>query len=174
METWLKLTLLVGLIVVLVGLVLPRQFHIERQVLIFAPREAIHPLVEDLTQWPRWSPWISTEMPLELGQITAGVGASQQWRDKHGGGRLAITHSHPDDGIRYDILFARNTRPQLGQIRYLPRPDGATEVVWEFNGQTDTSVFGAYFALMARAMIGSAFQKGLTQLKREVEVSGRG
>ena len=54
---------LLGLLVVAVlGIVgyaatLPDRFRIERTVEIAAPPPAIFPLIEDLMQWPRWSPW---------------------------------------------------------------------------------------------------------------------
>ena len=38
-------------------------------------------------------------------ETTTGIGASQNWTDKHGGGSLRFTSSSPEKGIEYDLYF---------------------------------------------------------------------
>ncbi|MBY6187598.1 SRPBCC family protein [Marinobacter hydrocarbonoclasticus] len=168
MKSLLKLLLLVLLIVVVAGVVLPDQFEVRRSVRIDAPPGQIHPYLEDLTLWPLWNPFQSSEVQVVVSRPSAGSGAHQRWRDKNGGGELWITLSDPKEGISYDLRFGDS--PDRFQADFLYRPQGRqTVVVWEMSGEMQIPVIGAYLAMMADVMIGEQFQLGLERLKRVVE-----
>ena len=44
------------LVVVVVGLFLPRDYEVSRSIVIQASREAVHARVGELRAWPNWSP----------------------------------------------------------------------------------------------------------------------
>ncbi len=159
--------IVLGLIII-VGLFLPGNYQVTRTVEIAAGPEQIHKYVGDLKRWPEWSPWKKADPTIEitLGTITEGVGASQSWTDKTGGGSLTITQSDSQAGIAYDLFF--DEYPCQAQMSY--EADGPkTRVVWEMSGEAGMPVVGGYFALMMDGMVGPMFEEGLSMLKQAVE-----
>ena len=63
---------LATLLVIVVGLFLPRTYTIERSIVITAPQEHIHEFLDNLEQWPRWIPWFKADPDLQitLGSVT--------------------------------------------------------------------------------------------------------
>ena len=92
---------LATLLVIAVGLFLPRTYTIERSIVIAAPQNHIHELCGNLEEWPRWTPWFKADPGLEisLGNRTSGEGAAQSWQGKGSRGRLTFTRSDPAWGI---------------------------------------------------------------------------
>jgi len=80
-------------LVIIVGLFLPSNYMVTRTVEISATPDQIHEYVGDLKRWPEWSPWKKADPTIEftLGALTEGVGTSQSWTDKSGGGSLTVT-----------------------------------------------------------------------------------
>lgn len=164
---------IVVLIVVIaaVGLFLPTKYTVERSVKIDAKPEEIHKYVGDLRMWEKWSPWREADPTLVVmpGAKSAGVGASQSWIGESGTGALTITESSPSSGIRYDLIFDGSAYGCRGSMTYESLPDGGTGVTWTMSGDMGRSVTGGYFAILMDAMVGGMFEKGLSNLKREVE-----
>lgn len=161
----LGLAILLGL-VVLGGFLLPDRYAISRSVTTRAPLEKVQPLLEDLTRWPEWSPWEKADSTIvtTLGPVTAGLGASQQWTDHTGGGRLELNLVEPGR-VEYDVWFADSKTPAHSVMSAIPAPDGALTLTWSIEGEMDMPGVGPYFALLAGRMIGPMFDGGLEALK---------
>ncbi len=159
------------MLIVVGGLVLPTEYRVERSVEIAAEPQRIHAYVGDLTKWDLWSPWKEMDPSIQTtyGAKTSGVGASQSWTDKEGGGSLIVTMSSPSQGIEYDLLFDQGTYECRAAMRYDPEPDGATRVFWIMEGDMNLPILGAYLALTMDAMVGRMFDRGLAKLKTYVE-----
>ena len=56
----------------------PDRFRIERNLAVDAPPEAIYPLIVDLREWRRWSPFeqLDPDMARDYGGAGKGVGAT--------------------------------------------------------------------------------------------------
>jgi hypothetical protein len=75
----------------------PDYFRIARSASVDAPPEAIYPLINDLHNWERWSPWAK----LDPDQVTTydgsplGAGAIMEWSGdkKVGAGKMKIVES---------------------------------------------------------------------------------
>ena len=165
------------LLVVAVGLFLPRTWTVGRTVTIDAPTARVHALCDDLEQWPAWTPWFRADPELEItmGAVTRGVGAHQSWRGKDGAGELTFTASDPERGIAYDIAFIdRNTRA-VCTMAYAPAANGATEVTWTMTGDSGWNVMERYLGLLMDPLLGPMFEDGLERLKlvAEGKVAGR-
>ena len=64
-----KIVLGVGLliaVVVVVGLFLPKQYTVERSILINAQPEEIYPDVVDLRAWQNWGVWFQRDPSMEI------------------------------------------------------------------------------------------------------------
>jgi hypothetical protein len=155
-------------LVIIVGLFLPGDYTVTRTVEISALPSDIHDYVGDLKRWPEWSPWKKADPTIEimLGAITTGVGASQSWTDKSGGGSLTVTQSDSQTGIAYDLFF--DEYPCQAKMSY-EAVGPKTRVDWEMSGEAGMPVVGGYFALMMDGMVGPMFEEGLSMLKQAVE-----
>ena len=166
------IALLVILIVlfIVIGIFLPKEYTVSRSVVIDATPQQIHPYLNDLNNWPLWSPWVENDPTLKVtvGDIASGVGASQSWVGKDGDGSLVFTESSIQEGIDYDLEFNQGQFQCKGIFEYLPEGQ-VTDVVWEMKGSVDTPVLGGYFAAKMDTWVGAEFEKGLQNLKKVVE-----
>ncbi len=159
------------LIMLVMGLILPNEYEIKRSVLINAKPEAIHNFVEDLDQWPQWTPWNAENSKIKItpGAIHKGTGASQRWEGKSGVGELKITRSAPDYGIDYVLDMNADSLNTRGSITYQPEGD-QTKVTWTTEGQFTLPVIGPYIAMAMDGTAGPMFETSLSKLKKLVEV----
>lgn len=153
------------------GLFLPQDYQVNRSIEINASSADIHQFTNDLKQWSTWSPWLELEPSINvtLGKITSGVGANQQWSDSSGGGRLEFIASAPSSGIIYNLWFGGAQLPSVSHLNYITLGDNKTRVEWKIEGEIQIPIIGFYIAQMMDSMIGSAFELGLINLKREAE-----
>ena len=126
--------LLIGIAaVVLLGLALiagaallqPERFRVERSVEIAAPPERVFPLVEDFTQWGKWSPWehLDPDMKRLFGNPFRGMGASYSWsgNDQVGEGRMKMRTARLPNGVFIDVTFLRPWQAQNQKKKVLER-----------------------------------------------------
>lgn len=158
------------LLVVLVGLVLPRNWTVSREVVIAAPPARIHELCEDLEQWPAWTPLFSAGPGMEItrGAITRGAGAHQAWHGEGAGGELTVTRSDPDWGVAFDIAFLDRSTRAASALRYGTAPGGVT-VTWDVTGDAGWNVLDRYLGLLMDPLLGPMFEDGLARLKLVAE-----
>jgi len=154
-----------------IGLVLPKDYDVERTIVIDAPPESVHVYVGDLGKWSEWTPWKDSDPTLSIivGEQTTGVGASQSWDGEGGDGELTFTASSPSEGVEYDLLFDNGAFESVAAVKYKTLNEQETEVRWSMSGEIATPIIGGYFALMMDAMVGEMFDQGLDELKRRVE-----
>lgn len=156
---------------IIIGLFLPHEFKAEQSIVIKADPAAIHPYVNDLKRWPKWTAWKEQDpgVVIRYGKVTSGVGASQVWQGRHGKGHLHITASSPDNGIAYDIFFGNDTNPSISAIEYQHLGKDSSRVIWRLRGEIDVPVIGGYIALVVAAMTDKTYHKGLVRLKNLIE-----
>lgn len=164
------LVVLLVVAVVLVGLFLPKQYHVERSVTIDAPPEVVFKYLNDLEEWEHWEPWTAGDpsVAVTLGDQTTGVGANQSWTSESGKGTLEFTMADPDKGIAYDLEF-EGFDPSTSEMTY-EVVDGKTVVTWTMDGEINTPVIGGYFVMMMDSMVGPMYENGLRNLKNVAEV----
>lgn len=164
---------LIGLwvVVMVVGLILPKEYEISRSIEIDATPAQIHQYTQDLEQWVHWQPWIDVDPSVQvtLGEISQGQGASQRWTSDSGDGSLHFTQVDGQTGIEYDISFNNGANLAKASLSYHPIDANVTKLTWQMRGQIDTPIFGAYLALFMDGMVGESFDLGLFKLKKLVE-----
>jgi hypothetical protein len=164
--------LLVIVVFFAAGLLLPRKYHVEREVTISASPATIHPAVNRLAEWPAWTAWTVKRYPdmkVSFSGPEEGVGAKYQWNgESTGQGDLEILTSDPQRGITYNLAFDDGAMLSTGGLTYEPAGE-ETRVVWYADGDLGWSPIGRYFGLMLDGMMGPDFQTGLNNLKQLVE-----
>ncbi len=150
----------------------PDHFRVARSIHIAAPPQAVHALIADFTQWPRWSPYEHRDpaMKRTLGATTKGKGAVYSWdgNNQVGAGRMEILDDAPTKiVIQLDFL-----RPfeghNIAEFAIVPS-GGQVEVTWAMSGPAKlvTKLMG--LVLDMDKMIGKDFEAGLANLKTEAE-----
>jgi hypothetical protein len=176
MKTFKKVLLvLAGLVAALliVGLLLPGSYRVERSVVIQAKPDAVFTKVNTLKHWPEWTAWTVARFPdmkLNFTGPEAGVGAVYSWTGKtSGSGTLKLTRSEPSKLIAYDLDFEHGKYLSKGEISFVAEGE-MVAVKWSNAGDLGANPVNRWFGLLMDRMMGPDLQTGLENLKRQAEV----
>ena len=155
-----------------VGMLLPRQVHVERAIVIDAPAATIYALVDGFRQFNKWSPWAALDPNCKYTKEGPpfGVGAKQSWvgdPKKVGSGSQEIIEAKPHEMVKSHLDFG----PQgvaTAQFTLAPQTSG-TKVTWGLDSDMGAGPIGRYFGLMMDRMIGKDYETGLASLKTLAE-----
>lgn len=149
------------------------EFTVSRSIQIAADPATVHPWLDDLRAWRRWSPWEDVDPGLRRSYTgpERGPGARYSWvgNRKAGKGTMEVTASTPE---RVDLVVefvkpwkARN--PVVFDLR--ESGDAGTEVTWTMTGENKgtAAVFAKLFNM--DRLLRKDFEKGLSRLKAVVE-----
>lgn len=142
------LTIILTLIILAIGSILfvasqkPDDFLYERTATINAAPSAIFPLINNLGQWDRWSPWAEMDpnAKTDFNGPDAGVGASMAWdgNAKVGKGKMTITQSVPDQKVVMHLVFIKPlSGEQDASFTLEPQGAGQTKITWSNYGRTN-------------------------------------
>jgi effector-binding domain-containing protein len=161
-----------------VGVFLPREVHIERNIQIDRPAAMIFVLLNGYSSFNTWSPWVERDPSASyvISGPASGVGARMTWSGDPrltGSGQQEIIESTAPSLVRIRFQF-ENQGEAVMQYR-LSELDDTTEVKWTFD--TDVTkgqgLFGGimarYFGLFFDRWLGSDYELGLANLKRLAE-----
>lgn len=159
-------------LLIIVGLLLPSHIHVERSILIKAPRSAVFAPINDFRQFIRWSPWadVDPNTKYRFEGPTSGVGARMVWASENpgvGSGSQEIILSQSDQRVKVSLDFGDHGK---GIATYtLHDADGGTLITWAFDTDFGYDLVGRYFGLMMDRFVGAEYVKGLENLKQLVE-----
>ncbi len=161
-------------VLVLVGLLLPKTYHVERSTTINAPAAQIYPLISAFRRWPEWIAWTTnkySDMQLKYGDSDTGVGAGYSWTGKSSGsGAIKFTKLEPGKGIAYALDFENGQYLSTGEISIVPEGAGV-RVTWTNDGDLGSNPLGRWFGLFMDRMMGPDFAEGLARLKARTEAA---
>lgn len=171
MKKFLAFIILLILVLGVIGYFLPTQFSVSKTTNISSDSAQIHEYVGDLNKWQSWTAWTGEDPEIEItiNERTTGIGASQSWTDKHGGGSLTFTSWSPEKGIEYDLFFQGGKYKSKSAIQYDTSSKTRTRVRWTLEGDMNMPIIGGYLALYMQHSIGKMFTEGLSRLKTIVE-----
>ena len=160
--------------VLLVGAVLayiatrPDTYQVERSAEVGAPPDVVFALIDDLHQWPRWSPWekLDPGMKKTYEGSPSGVGSIYSWAGNAqvGEGRITIVESKPAELVRVKLEYFK---PFAGtsEARFELAPSGAgTRVRWAVEGQNGFAAKAFSLVMDMDKMLGGFFERGLADL----------
>ncbi|MEG3768178.1 SRPBCC family protein [Alteromonas sp. 14N.309.X.WAT.G.H12] len=172
---WLKKSVIffVGGIVflLLIGLILPADYQVERKILIEAPAEKIYPNVVDLRAWSQWGVWYMRDpnMEVNFSGPDRAIGMESSWKSEtQGSGEMRITALKHNRMVVYNLYFPEYEMGSTGSFTLEP-VKGGTLVTWQDTGKLGANPFHRYLGLMMDNMIGPDFELGLENLKTVVE-----
>lgn len=150
----------------------PDTFEIKRSTSINASREKIFPMVNDLHQQSRWSPFEKDpQMKKTFSGASEGKGSVYEWSGNRevGAGRIAITDSSPPSKV---VLLLEMYKPMKARnvVEFELRPAGdATAVSWSMRGRQPYLGKLVNLFIDCDKMVGRQFEDGLAKLKALAE-----
>lgn len=152
----------------------PNTFRIARSAVIDAPAQRIYPLINDLHEWPRWSPWsrLDPRQTVTYDGSPLGAGAIMSWAGdkKVGAGKMKIAESSQNERIRIKIQFLKPMKAIHDvQFDLKPLSETRTEVVWTMSGRNEFLAKAMHAFMNMDRMVGGQFEEGLANLKALVE-----
>lgn len=147
----------------------PDVFQVERTVRIEAPAEKIFPLINDMREWTKWSPFEKADPAMQRSYSGAesGKGSIYAWNGNNdiGEGRCEIAESDEPSHLRMNLDFIRPFEAH-NIVDFTLKPVGdATEVTWAMHGPNPyfSKVFQVFCDM--DKMCGGQFEDGLNALK---------
>jgi hypothetical protein len=169
------LTVLAVIIVVIlgVGMLLPRDWKVERSISIKASPCVIYPLVANFkTGWPQWSSFDHEDKDIKytFEGPEEGVGAKRLWTSsKMGDGYQEITSVDCKTHVDFKLVMTDRHMALDGTFKFEPTQDGQTIVTWTDSGTVGVNPLQRYMVFLIKNMIGKSFEKSLATLKIKAE-----
>lgn len=167
------LAAVVGVIVV-IGLLLPKEFVVEREIVIRKPKSVVFAQVKSLKSQNSWSPWGTRDpnMKLEYRGIDGTVGFVSSWSGNKevGVGEQEIKNIVEGERVDTELRF-KEPMVNTGHAYFLTEAVSETEtrVRWGMKGASPFPVNLLCLAMGMKGMIGKDFDKGLSSLKATLE-----
>lgn len=152
-------------VVLLAGILLPKNAEVRSSINISAPIDIVFDQVNDFRNWESWSPWLKSDSTLvfKYGEQTAGAGASYSWTsEKSGTGNQTMEKCNPKQFLQANIDFG-NQGDATGNWSF-KESEKSTSVIWEYKF-TDMVYFERYFMFLFKDKILSDLNFGLQNLK---------
>ncbi|GLI93530.1 SRPBCC family protein [Methylocystis echinoides] len=152
----------------------PNTFRIARSAVIDAPAERLYPLINDLHEWPRWSPWsrLDPQQKVTYEGSPLGAGAIMAWSGNKnvGVGKMKIVESSQNERIRLKLQFIKPMKA-INDVQFDLKPisETRTEVLWTMSGRNEFMAKAMHAFMNVDKMVGGQFEQGLANLKALVE-----
>jgi len=161
-------------LLVVVILMQPATFHIERSMMMAAPPEAAFAQVNDFHAWSAWSPWEKLDPNLKRSYDgpPAGVGAKYAWvgNKEVGEGRMTIEQSSPS-AIVIKLEFLKPFAATNAATFTFTKTAEGTKTTWAMDGNNNFVSKAFHLVMNMDKMIGPDFERGLASMKAAAEAT---
>lgn len=157
-------------LLILVGLALPRSSRVEVQTEIDANAATVFAQLNDFRRFSLWAPLtdIDPNVRILYSGERRGVGSTMTWNGGlAGSGTQTITASRPFEGI--DIIMNRGETGEANTWFTLAQDDGVTTVSWGFETDYGLNILGRYLAPLFSRIVAREYRSGLARLKELAE-----
>ena len=171
-----KILITLALLVVVIAIVAAFQsstYRVVRTTTVAASPAKVFAHTNDLHSYQTWNPFGKSDTAAKYvyeGPAT-GVGSVLKWSStgQTGEGTMTNLESRPNEMVRYRLVFLK-PMAGMGDMTFTMQPHGnQTLVTWTMEGDKVylAKLMGLFMSM--DKMIGSAFERGLTELKTIVE-----
>lgn len=172
-----KKKILIGLavivaIIALLGIFMPGHQHVEREIVIDAPRSKVFAYLDVVKNQEAWSPWLKMDPNAKIGYSgpVKGVGAKSSWDGNKdiGKGESEVKSVTKNERIDVELRF---DEPMQGtsQAYFITEDagEGKTKVKWGFDSENKfpCNIIGFFM----QGYMNGVFDKGLADLKAQLE-----
>ena len=151
----------------------PSHFSVLRSITISAPANEIFELVNNQTNWSRWSPWakLDPEMNKFYGGELRGVGSIYKWSGNKevGVGTSTIIESKPNEFIKFKLDFKKPmTASYISEFKF-SQSGRQTIISWKMHGNKNFLTKLVSLFIDCEKVAGEQFEEGLKNLKKVSE-----
>ena len=161
------LLILIVLIVIL-GIIAPKEYRVERSVVINAPNQVVFNHIKYWRNWQTWSPWaeMDSTMKVTIEGIDGTPGSLYKWSGvKAGSGEMTNTGIRANEEIAYQLRFIKPWESESNGYVRLADVQGNTEATWGFYGKNKFPWNIMTLFMSMDKMMDRDFNRGLTLLK---------
>lgn len=159
------------LILIIIGLLLPKTVHVERTIFVAASPEEVFTHVADFENFVKWNPWSAKDPDIkqtfEGNKVTVGSKYSWKGNKKVGKGFMQITHIEVNKLVEMDLNFGSRGLAKCGFV--IEPKDNGTQVTWFFDSEMGKNPLSRLVGPMMDKFIGKDYQEGLTNLAQKIE-----
>lgn len=157
------------LLLVVVGVFLPSQVHVSREIGIDAPAATVFALLSDTRRRQEWSPWIGRKSGSEFvySGPRRGRGASIQWSSATGAGRQTVREARPFESVVLETDLEGS--PPFVSTFKLEETTAGTRVALAFETDLGMNLLRRYSRGALVKRIASVYGQGLAELKSMAE-----
>lgn len=144
-------------------------YHVEKTIVIHAPKEKVIPYIQDFHKWMLWSPWniLEPECPVEMSGNIGETGYTMCWDGSIIGSGKNILKHIDERGYHYDLEFIKPFRSHAKTSVLVVEEHGNTKVTWTMDSSLPFFMF--FMVTMMKNWIGMDYERGLQMLKEIVE-----
>jgi hypothetical protein len=167
------LLLLAIAFVLIAGLIVKKDYHLDRSITINAPKDSVWLYVQSLQQMEKWSPWLEADPNVKTsheGQPGA-VGSVYRWdgNKEVGKGNQTITKTNGPGSMDTHIEFIKPFSGQADAYIRLSDTTGGTKVTWGFDTRYKYPMNVMQLFVDMDGMMSKQYDKGLGKLKALAE-----
>jgi len=158
------------LICFIASLFMPKTISFERSIVMDAPQEMVFEQVNELTLWPKWSPWFAADPDMELvySDPSSGKGSYYQWDgDVMGKGKMDVTESDKYASIKTALNFGP-MGSAFADFKFQPLGE-KTKVTWIFNNDLGYNPIFRFAGSSIEKEVSKNYEEGLLNLKKLTE-----
>lgn len=154
----------------IISISLPRQIHIQRDIIINAPADVTYEQLSDLRNWPRWLPGNHSDTGNTISYAGADIGSSLNWTSQRrtlGYSTVTIVAAEPPKRLVTNLEFEENNKAH--STFTLEETEGGTKLTWHLEKYMGDNPFKKFSGLLIDTTVGEEFEEGLGNIKKEVE-----
>jgi effector-binding domain-containing protein len=163
-------------IAVIIGLVTPKDYNLNREIVIKSPSNTIFKTISHYSEFPKWSPWqeLDPNMKTNIEGTDGTVGAKYSWEgnDKAGSGSMEITKIEDGKSVEQALEFLKPFKSSSTTYFTIEPAEGGQKVTWGMKGEN--GFVGRIFMTLMGGMdkaVGKDYEKGLANLKTLCEAA---
>lgn len=137
MKTLKKILIIIGVLILLLlilAIFMPKSASVSKTMDMDAPRNVVFNIVNELTTWDSWSPWLEEDPDIvtHMGDISSGIGANYSWESpKMGDGKLSFTNVVLNEHI--DVALEMEGQDSGDGFFTFQEVNDKTKVTWSYN-----------------------------------------
>jgi len=173
MKTALYIITCLIVLVFILHLLAPKNYHVERKIVVNSQIDNVFKSLCSLKEQQIWSPWaeMDANMKIEYRGVDGEVGSVSHWigNKEVGEGEQEIMKIEGNTNIETELPFLKpfeSTSTGFFQVQEL---DKSTEVIWGFHGKNKFPTTIIMLFMDMEKQIGPNFEKGLSKFKAYIE-----
>jgi hypothetical protein len=174
MMTFLYIVLAIFTLIVILGIVVPKDYEVSRSIIVNKPLPETFQYLKYIKNQDFWSPWKKKDPNLtqDFKGVDGEVGFISKWKGNKevGEGEQEILNILENESIETQLRFLKPWKSEsIGHLLVEKIDERQTMITWGFSGKNKflMSIF-MLFMNMDKA-VGKDFEEGLTSLKQVLE-----